>query len=204
MCAKMRKRPLCLSAFLVAMALPARGVEFKTAARVFLSNGEVVEDTCTSTFISRDLNETNITARFSSGIIMTVSSKVDFVRKHSDTRITSGKTVVEMHDDYGYYRDNLPVPLQVKVGEDVYRVLLKPNVLTDDQKKMQTAVAKLPAPFLTALQELVPIARVAECAIASLALVSELSNTPLPTTSVVTVEKLEPAEIDALVRDAVK
>jgi hypothetical protein len=199
----MRKHLLLLSPFLMAVAFPARGLEFKTAARLFLSSGDVVEDICTSTG-SQGANGTTLTARFSSGIVVTVSSKVDFVRKHGDTRISDGKTVLEIHDDYGYYRDNLPVPLQVKIGEDVYRVLLKPNTLTDDQKRMQTAVAKLPAPFLTALQKLVPIARVAECTIANLAMVSELCDVTLPKASIITVEKLKPDEIDALVRDAVK
>jgi hypothetical protein len=92
----------------------------------------------------------------------------------------------------------------VKIGEDVYRVLLKPNTLTDDQKRMQTAVAKLPAPFLTALQELVPIARVAECSVPNLAMVSELFDVTPPKTSVDTVEKLKPDEVEALIRDAVK
>jgi hypothetical protein len=199
----MRRHLLLLSPFLMAVAFPARDVELKTAARLFLSSGDVVEDICTSTF-SPGANGTTLTARFSSGIVVTVSSKVDLVRKHGDTRISDGKTVLEIHDDSGYYSDNLPVPLQVKIGEDVYRVLLKPNTLTDDQKKMQTAVAKLPAPFLTALQELVPIARVGECPIPNLAMVSELFDVTLPKTSVITVEKLKPDEIDALARDAVK
>jgi hypothetical protein len=199
----MRKYLLLLLPFLMAVAFPAYGVEFKTAARLSLSSGDVVEDICTSTG-SEGANGTTLTARFSSGIVVTVSSKIDFVRKHGDTRISDGKTVLEIHDDYGYYRENLPVPLQVKIGEDVYRVLLKPNTLTDDQKKMQTAVAKLPAPFLTALQELVPIARVAECSIPNLAMVSELFDVALPKTSIITMEKLKPDEIDTLVRDAVK
>jgi hypothetical protein len=69
---------------------------------------------------------------------------------------------------------------------------------------MQTAVAKLPAPFVTALQELVTIGRVAECSIPNLGMVSELFDVTLPKTSIVTVEKLKPDEIEALVRDAVK
>jgi len=199
----MRKHLVGLAASLITLASPARGVEFKTAARLFLSSGDIVENVCTS-MGGRASNDVTLIARFSSGAVVTVSAKNDFVRRHEDMRISDGKTVLEIHSDYGYYRDNLPVPLQVIIGEDVYRVLLKPNTLTDDQKKMQKAVAKLPAPFLTALQELVPIARVAECTIASLAMVSEMFEATTLEPDIVTVEKMQPAEIDALVRDAAK
>lgn len=189
--------------FLLAVAFPVHGSEAKRTGRVFLSSGEVAEVICTRTEAVRATTAT-LTARFSSGIVVTVSSKADYVRKHGETRISDGKTVLEFRDDYGYYRDNLPVPLQVKIGDDVYRVLLKPNTLTNDQKAMQAAVAKLPAPFLMALQQLVPIGLSAECSIPNLAFVSEMFDGTLPPNSITTVKSLDPAEIEALVRDAVK
>jgi hypothetical protein len=194
---------MLLSFLLAIVPLYAYGGESKKAGRLFLSNGEVAEVFCVGTGSPNGRTAT-ITARFSSGIVVTVSSTIDYIRKHGDTRISDGKTVLEMQDDYGYYSDKLPVPLQVKIGDDVYRVLLKPNTLTDDQKRMQAAVAKLPAPFLMALQQLVPIGGTSQCSIPNLAFMPELFDGTIPKTSIVTVKTLEPTEIDALIRDATK
>ena len=128
--AKMHKG--LLLSFLVATA--AYGSESKVAGRVFLSSGEVAEVICTRKGSPTGATAT-LTARFSSGIVVTVSSKEDLTRRHGETRISDGKTVLEFFEDSGYYSDNLPVPLQVKIGDTVYRVLLKPNALTNDQKK---------------------------------------------------------------------
>ena len=190
-----------LLSFLVATA--AYGSESKVAGRVFLSSGEVAEVICTRKGSPTGATAT-LTARFSSGIVVTVSSKEDLTRRHGETRISDGKTVLEFFEDSGYYSDNLPVPLQVKIGDTVYRVLLKPNALTNDQKKMQAAVAKLPAPFTTALQQLIPIGLNSECSISSLAILSEMFDGGLPKNTITTMKKLEPAEIAALIRDAVK
>lgn len=193
------------------VALPAvaaggkatEGMNRKVAGRVFLSSGDVMEVAYTTTH-GESTAETTLSARdTSSGIVISVTEKADYVWMRFETTISDGKTLLELRTDLGYFSDKLPTPFQVKIGKDVYRVLAKPNALTDDQKKMQAAVAKLPAPFLAGVKHLIPVGITPDFSIASLAAAAELFDSPSEIRVTVT-KRLEPEEIDALIRDATK
>lgn len=176
------------------------GMNRKVAGRVFLSSGDVMEVVYSTTG-----RETTLSARdTSSGVVFSVIEKNDYlVWNRLEATISDGNTLLEMKTDLGYNTDKLPTPMQVKIGKNVYRVLLKPNALTDDQKRMQEAVAKLPATFVAGIKHLIPIGDTLEFSMTSLVVAKTLFDSPSEI-QVTTTKRLESAEIDALLRDATK
>ena len=97
------------------------------------------------------------------------------------------------------------MPLVVKIGESVYRVLIKAAGMSEEQKRMQAAITKLPASFLASLQAFVPVAlytdRTSHLSIPEFVYIEEIFG-GRSGVRIVDSKKLDPAESDALVRDA--
>ncbi|MEO8585697.1 MAG: hypothetical protein ABI584_06025 [Acidobacteriota bacterium] len=171
------------------------------AGRVFLSSGDVVEVAYT---VMANGTSTTLHARdTSTGVLLTVHEKMNFEWMRSETTVSDGKTTIVILEEVGYYNDRLPVPVQVKIGSDVYRALMKPSVLADDMKKLRAAMARQPAPFIATLKHLIPIGSSLDFTMASLAGFDDLFE-PGPELKIAMTKKMELAEIDALVRDVSK
>ncbi len=177
------------------------GPSSNIAGRVILSSGDVLE----LLYSTVNLTETTLTMRDgSSGIVMTLVEKIDYVWNRCEAKISDGKTTLEVRVDLGYAVENLPVPVEIKIGNEIHRALLKANSLTDDQKKMRAAVGKLPAAFLAGLKHLVPIGVSPAFGAVSPNFLPELMEGALANVTITSTTKLEPGEIDALVRDSAR
>ena len=183
-------------------ALPARSDTTKFAGRLFLSNGDVVEVVSTRTGNAAGSTNT-LAARFSSGDVMTVSSKSDHLLQRSETRISDGRTTLEIFNEWGFYGDHLPVPLIVKIGDSIYRMLIKSPAVSDEEKRMRAAVLKLPSSFVAGLKSLVPVATSTriQLSIEDFVYVESWCGERSGVT-IVDAKALDPAERDALLRDA--
>jgi hypothetical protein len=192
---------------LLGQALTCQGETpvIRNAARVTLSNGQVVSVLATMT--PRQTGRVNTVIFIGDlGGPVVFTEEADTVWDQLNLSVADGGRKLVMRFHIGYVADGMPGPAELQIESRVFRWLSKEGgEMTPQKRAMQKAVSELPE----ALQkDLVTFATLCAAATAELVLppsgfiVPELFADQLPRVAAQSIEKLNPDEVSKIFQDS--
>lgn len=181
---------------------PAMGENVKTAGRLYLSSGDVFAIAFTSTGNPNREDSTLIVRDETTGMVVTLVEKIDFQTYRYDARISSAKETIHVWKWLGFGKEGLPTPMEAQIAQKTYRALTSsahPN--PPELVRIKDAVRALPADFVALLKKLSALEsqNIVMLAFTTLDELTGVQKQPLSVTESV---KLQPGEIDALIRES--
>lgn len=200
--------PLPMLALLLSTAplLAAERRPIQEGWRVTLDRGPVLEVVVTTTPRSEGETTSVILKDSATGHFLTARDETDLSFGSSVLDASDGSQRVTLRISFDFMKDGQPVPVEMKIGKDVYRALWDPPTCPGSaaaRQKLQAAASRLPASMLASMRNLAALGPDQEMNLGMLATdVEFLFADGVARSPIVEKKRLSREEIDALVRQS--